>query len=67
MMDEQFGVEINRLVTEQAVAARLGLSVSTLRRLRRRGEGPCPVPLSGRLVRYRWQSVLRWLDEQSPA
>lgn len=54
------------LLVEADVAARLGLSLSTVRRLRRRGEGPPAVPLGGRLIRYRWGTVQRWLNEQSP-
>jgi excisionase family DNA binding protein len=49
------------LVREDEIARRLGISVNTLRRMRRRGEGPPAQPF-GRLVRYRWTDVEHWLD-----
>jgi excisionase family DNA binding protein len=52
------------LLREGDVAQRLGISTNTLRRMRRRGEGP-PEQSFGRLVRYRWVDVEQWLDRRA--
>lgn len=52
------------LLRESDVARRLGISTNTLRRMRRRGEGP-PEQAFGRLVRYRWTDVEQWLDRRA--
>jgi excisionase family DNA binding protein len=54
------------LIHEDVVAARLAISVSTLRRMRRRGEGP-PPHVFGRLVRYRWSDVEDWMNRRLSA
>ena len=43
-------------------AARIGVSVETLRRWRSSGDGPPFVTLPGGSVRYRESSVSGWLD-----
>jgi predicted DNA-binding transcriptional regulator AlpA len=52
------------LLREDVVARRLGISTNTLRRMRRRGEGP-PPQWFGRLIRYRWVDVEQWLDRRA--
>jgi hypothetical protein len=52
------------LLPEAIVARQLGVSLSTLRVWRRRGEGPRHAKL-GRLVRYRPDDVLTFLEEHS--
>lgn len=52
------------LLREQEVAAKLGVHLNTMRRMRARGDGPPPVRL-GRLVRYRWGDVAEWMDAQT--
>ena len=49
------------LLDENAVAARLGLSVRTLRNWRVRGVGPRFIRLSRRAVRYAQADVDAWL------
>jgi predicted DNA-binding transcriptional regulator AlpA len=58
--------EPTELVREEQLARMLGISVNTLRRMRRRGDGP-PAQMFGRLVRYRWVDVARWLDRRAAA
>lgn len=47
------------LLTEPEAAARLGLSPSSLEKLRRRGRGPIARRI-GRLVRYRRDDLDEW-------
>ena len=56
--------DTNSLLREELVARRLGISTNTLRRMRRRGEGPPAQPF-GRLIRYRWVDVEHWLDRRA--
>jgi predicted DNA-binding transcriptional regulator AlpA len=53
------------LLTEVATARALGLSLSGLRKLRMRGEGPRFVRCGLRAIRYREDDVHSWLDERS--
>ncbi len=53
-----------KLLPEGVVAQQLGVSLSTLRVWRRRGEGPRHAKL-GRLVRYRPEDVLMFLEERT--
>lgn len=48
-------------MTDEQVAPLLGVSVSTLRHWRGRGEGPPYFKLAGKSVRYRWSEVENWL------
>lgn len=49
------------LATPEEVAAVLGIPELTLTNWRTRKEGPDYVPV-GRHVRYRWSSVIAWLE-----
>jgi excisionase family DNA binding protein len=49
------------MLTEQAVARILGVSVSTVRRLRASGEGPPSIRVGKRAIRYRRADVEAWL------
>lgn len=42
----------------------LGISVSTLWRMRQRGEFPEPIRLSSQAVGWRWSTIAAWLDER---
>lgn len=53
------------MLTEVQVAKLCGLSVSTLRRYRARGEGPRYFRL-GRVVRYLPGDVRAWLVQRQP-
>lgn len=76
-MDRQKGAERQRrmhyapamgreeLLTEREVAAWLKLSVSSLKRLRLRGEGPPYVRLGPRAVRYSPEAVREWLRQRA--
>ncbi len=54
------------LMTEQEAGAFLGLSQSTLEKLRRRGRGPKARRI-GRLIRYLRTDIEDWLDTLPPA
>lgn len=54
-------------LTTSELAQHLGTSESYLKALRRRGEGPEFVRLSGRLVRYDSGRVMDWLKQKSEA
>lgn len=54
---------IERLLTDHEVAARLGVSVATVRRWRLLGTGPKYLKI-GALVRYRPESICEWLDSR---
>jgi excisionase family DNA binding protein len=51
------------MMSEKELATYLGLSLSTVRRLRYAGEGP-PVTWLGKRPRYRRASVNAWLERQ---
>jgi hypothetical protein len=56
------------LVSPKQLAARLGISLRTLERLRYTGEGPAFNRVSGGMrrgrVMYRWSQVQAWLDKR---
>jgi excisionase family DNA binding protein len=54
------------LATPADVANYLGVPVKTLTEWRYRRKGPRWAPV-GRHVRYRWEDVEKWLDEQAKA
>lgn len=51
------------LLTPSQVAARCGLALSTLAKMRLRGDGPPHLKI-GAAVRYREDDVATWLDAQ---
>jgi excisionase family DNA binding protein len=55
--------DLDRLLTPQQLAAYLGVPVTTLYAWRYRGEGP-PGFRVGKHLRYRWQDVERWVQNQ---
>lgn len=57
------------VMPDEELAPILGVSTSTLRHWRARGEGPPYFKLGDRLVRYRWSEVEEWLSDsrQVPA
>lgn len=52
------------LLTEPEAAEKLSIHVSTLRRLRRGGEGPTFVRV-GQQIRYRQEDIDLWIAERS--
>jgi predicted DNA-binding transcriptional regulator AlpA len=52
----------DRLITERSTAEILGVSVDTLRRLNRRGEGPTRRKISPRRVGYKLSEVEAYRD-----
>ena len=52
-----------RLLNDHEVAARVGVSVATVRRWRQLGTGPLYLKI-GALVRYRPQDIHDWLDNR---
>lgn len=54
------------LASTPEVAAYLGISVNALHQLRHLGKAPRAAKVGTRL-RWRWEDVDRWLDEQSRA
>jgi excisionase family DNA binding protein len=57
------GFTIFALFTERQVADRLGISISTVRRMRRTGAGPIHFHI-GRLIRYRQEDVERFIADR---
>jgi excisionase family DNA binding protein len=57
---------VTTLLKHREVAARLGLGVSTLHDMVRRGEFPAPTHL-GRAARYSDIEVERWINERLAA
>jgi excisionase family DNA binding protein len=53
-----------RLATVEEVSEYLGVPVPTLYQWRAKGTGPRGSKV-GRWVRYRWDDVEQWLDDQS--
>lgn len=49
------------LMTERDIAAKTGISISLLRQMRRRGDGPAFVKV-GALVRYPTTAFAAWID-----
>src|SRR5215831_21018675 len=56
--------ETIKLLTQQQVAARLGVSARTIEGWRARGVGPPFLRLSARAVRYRAVDLEQWLDQR---
>ncbi|WP_435120727.1 helix-turn-helix transcriptional regulator [Micromonospora tulbaghiae] len=54
------------LATINEVAEHLGVPVQTLYAWRNKGTGPRGSKV-GRHVRYRWEDVEKWLDQQAKA
>lgn len=54
---------MDRLLTQNEVAARLRVSVKTLTRWRAKGEGPLALCVGGSRWMYRESDVARYLDE----
>lgn len=52
-----------RILRPDAAAEVLNLSVSTLAKMRMRGDGPPFVKLGSRAVGYRSSDLLTWLDD----
>lgn len=52
------------LASTQEVSAYLGVPVNTIYQWRIRGVGPRAVRV-GRWLRYRWEDVDRWLEQQA--
>lgn len=55
-----------RLGTTEQVAEHLGVPVRTLYDWKLRGIGPQAIRV-GKYLRYRWEDIERWLDEQAGA
>lgn len=53
------------LLTPDQTADRLGISRSTLRRMRLRGDRPKPVIITARTIRYEAAEVDLWLEGRS--
>ena len=53
------------LLSPHQAAARLGISATTLKRMRLRGDGPPFLRLSARVVRYSADGLQRWLDRRT--
>ncbi len=53
------------LLTPDQTAHRLGISRSTLKRMRLRGDGPKPVKITPRTIRYEATEVDVWLDNRT--
>jgi excisionase family DNA binding protein len=58
------GILSSQLLTVEQVAARLGVSPKTVRRLMRRG---LPSVRLGRLVRFEQRDLLRWVEARKEA
>jgi excisionase family DNA binding protein len=55
----------DRLLTAEDVAGRIGMTPAFVYKLCR--EGRIPHLRFGRSIRFRWESVERWMDEQENA
>lgn len=55
------------VITEAEAARALSLSLSTLRRLRKAGQGPRCVRLSARRLGYRRDDLAAWLEARNAA
>jgi predicted DNA-binding transcriptional regulator AlpA len=64
-MNEKFDVPQGALLRPPLAAAFLGLSVSTLAKLRLRGDGPPYCKLGPRAVAYRRADLDAWLTERT--
>jgi predicted DNA-binding transcriptional regulator AlpA len=52
----------DRVIAEHAAAAMIGISLPTLRRRVRAGDGPPVIRLSERRIGYRLRDLRKWLD-----
>jgi predicted DNA-binding transcriptional regulator AlpA len=52
----------DRVIAEHAAAAMMGISLPTLRRRVRAGNGPPVIRLSERRIGYRLRDLRKWLD-----
>lgn len=57
--------KIDLVISEQEVARIISVSISTLRRLKTRGEGPPRIQVSRRRIGYRLNDVDRWLGQKT--
>jgi predicted DNA-binding transcriptional regulator AlpA len=55
--------EEEELMREEDVAKLLRVSLSSVKRLRASGQGPRYIRISPRVVRYRRQDVLDWMEQ----
>jgi hypothetical protein len=58
--------DLRPLASAEEVSAYLGVPISTLHMWRYRRTGPRAAKV-GKWLRYRWEDVEAWLDEQSKA
>ena len=56
---------VDKLLTEKALSAWLGISLPNLQRLRTNGNGPRFVKLSERRIAYRRADVEDWLERRT--
>jgi predicted DNA-binding transcriptional regulator AlpA len=61
----QLIASLDRGVSESAAAEILGVSVDTLQRMGRRGEGPRRIKISRRRVIYREQECLDYVESRA--
>lgn len=54
-----------RLLRPSAVAARIGLSIPTIWRLRRRGDFPAPIRLSVGAIAFREADIEAWIKQRA--
>ena len=54
--------EDNEMLTEEQVAAMLGISYKQAKRLRLSGQGPRFIRISPRVVRYARRDVVAWME-----
>lgn len=64
-MQESAWRDLSRIATEHEAARLLGLSVTTLRRLRASGSGPPVCRLSVKRLGYRIGDLDRWVSERT--
>ncbi len=56
---------VEEFCSEQQVAERLGISRSSMQRLKHRGAGPPYAVVGGRIL-YRWSDVEAWFEANKP-
>lgn len=61
------GADTDQVLRPRAVAECLGISRTTLWRMRRRGEFPAPIQITLAVVGWRRSTVERWLAERQEA
>ncbi|MFK5599102.1 helix-turn-helix transcriptional regulator [Methylobacterium sp. HMF5984] len=65
MQTDQTGLGANRVLPEHEFARLAGITPTTFRRLRARGETPPSIRLSPRRRGYRMADVMTWLDART--